>query len=272
MICVDKSIKQFIRNADDGNCQDTRIIDGVETNVTSVGYDLRTNRFCHDENLISEQYVLEPGEGVFVAAEETVQFAQNMLGRVYLKNSRIRQGLSLEAPVYQPGHKTRIFFRIRNVSANKITLKKGESYAMLVFERLESEPEKAYAGAFADEDIFNGLADYSEMYKNQIEEVGNKLDKLERIEERTYTNVSVLLTIFIGIFTLLNVNITLVQEAASIRNFVMFNAGTLSAIGFLAALVNEIMQKNDKNRIHWIWWLPVICVVIAVLAGVCLTC
>lgn len=267
MICVDKSIKQFIRNADDGSCQDTRIFDGLEKNVTNVGYDLRTKQLCHSGRTVSEEHVLEPGEGIFVAAEETVQFAKNMLGRVHLKNSRIRQGLSLEAPVYQPGHKTRIFFRLRNVSANKITIKAGESYAMLVFERLECEPEKAYTGTFSDEDIFKGLADYSEMYKSQIEEVGGKLDKLERVEERTYTNVSVLLTIFIGIFTLLNVNITLVQEAASIRNFVMFNAGTLGAIGFLVALVNEIMQKNDKNQIHWIWVLPIICVGVAVLAG-----
>lgn len=270
MICVDKSIKQFILNEGDGSCQDTRIFDGIETSITSVGYDLRTKQFCHGANLVSEEYVLDPGEGVFVAAEETVQFAQNMLGRVYLKNSRLRQGLSLDAPVYQPGHKSRIFFRVRNVSANRITLKKGESYAMLVFERLEEQPEKTYSGTFADEDIFKGLAGYSAAYGSQIEEVGGKLDRMEKIEERVYTNVSVLLTIFIGIFTLLNVNVTLAQQAASLKNFVMFNAGTLSAIGFLSAMVNEIMQKNDKHRIHWIWCLPVICAVIAVLAGACI--
>lgn len=270
MICVDKSIKQFILNEGDANCQDTRIFDGVESSVTGVGYDLRTKQFCFDANHVLTECILDPGEGVFVAAEETVQFGRNMLGRVHLKNGRLRQGLSLEAPVYQPGHKSRIFFRIRNVSANRITLKAGESYAMLVFEQLEDQPENTYGGTFTDEDIFKGLAGYSAAYGSQIEEVGGKLEKMEKIEERTYTNVSVLLTIFIGIFTLLNVNITLAQQTAGLKNFIMFNAGTLSAIGFLIAMVNEIMQKDDKRQIHWIWFVPIICAGIAALAGGCL--
>lgn len=268
MICVDKDIKQFIKNSNDKDCQDTRIFDGIESNVTSVGYDLRTKNFCHGVNLVSKEYTLDPGEGVFVAAEETVHMAQDMIGRIFLKNSRLRQGLSLEAPVYQPSHKSRMFFRVRNVSDNRITLKAGESYAMLMLERLDQKPEALYSGAFADEDIFKGLAGYSAAYGSQIEEVGVKLDKMEKIEERTYTNVSVLLTIFIGIFTLLNVNVTLAQQASTLKNFVMFNAGTLSAIGFLVALVNEIMQKNDKYQIHWIWCLPILCALIAIGAGV----
>lgn len=268
MICVDKRIRQFLLNEGDEKCQDTRIIDGDGRNVTSVGYDLRTYQFCYSVHHVSDVCILEPGEGIFVAAEETVQFSEKMIGHVYLKNSRLRQGLSLEAPVYQPGHKTRIFFRLRNVSDSRLTLKKGESYAMLVFEELEEQPEKCYAGTFSDEDVFKGLADYSAAYKGQIEAVGSKLEKIEKIESRTYTNVSVLLTVFIGIFTLLNVNITLAKEADSIRNFIMFNAGTLSAISFLAATINEIMQKNDKHKIHWIWWLPVFCLAIAVIAGI----
>ena len=109
--------------------------------------------------------------------------------------------------------------------------------------------------------------DYSAAYKGQIEEVGSKLERIEKIEARTYTNVSILLTVFIGIFTLLNVNITLAKEASSIRNFIMFNAGTLSAISFLVASINEIMQKDDKYKVHWIWFLPVLCLIIAIVAG-----
>lgn len=266
MICVDKSIKQFIRNAESADCQDTRIFDGDEKCITNIGYDLRTKQFCHGANVISEACELDPGEAVFVAAEETVQFGQQNLGRVYLKNSRIRQGLSLESPVYQPGHKTRIFYRLINVSDNRIKLNAGESHAMLVFEQLEDQPEVPYNGTFKDEDIFKGLAGYSSVYKGQIESVGNKLDKMEKIEERTYTNVSILLTVFIGIFALLNVNITLAKEAAIAKYFIMFNAGTLSAISLLVAMVNEIMQKNDKKKIHWLWLIPVICAVIMLIS------
>lgn len=266
MVYVDRSIRQFIRNAEIADCQDTRIFDGDEACVTSIGYDLRIRQFYRSANAVSDACELDPGESIYVQSVETVHFGQQALGRVYLKNSRIRQGLSLESPVYQPGHKTRIYFRLRNVSDNRVRLKAGDSCAMLVFEQLEALPDKPYAGTFSDEDSFKGLAGYTVAYKEQIESVGGKLEKLEKVEERTYTNVSVLLTVFIGIFTLLNVNITLAKEAAGMKNFAIFNAGTVCVISVLLALVNEIRQKDDRHKIHWIWWIPVLCAAIAVFA------
>lgn len=267
MVCVDKSVKRFIANAGVENCQETKIVNGDAAQVTGIGYDLRTQYFCCGADAMTQELVLDPGEAVFVAAQEKVELSEKTMARVYIKNGRLRQGLSLEAPVYQPGHKTRVFFRLRNVSDSRIALKAGESYAMIVFEQLEEAPEKPYAGTFADEDIYKGLAGYSTVYKDQIESVGAKLDKMEKLEANTYANVSLLMTVFIGIFTLLNVNITLAQQAATARNFVMFNAGALCAISFLLAAVNEIIQKNDKRRVHWLWWLPAVCALAAVLAA-----
>ena len=264
MICVDKSIKQFIRNADDGSCQDTRIFDGVETNVTSVGYDLRTLQFLCGDGKNSPTYELEPGEAVFVETKETVRFAENMIGRVFLKNSRIRQGLALDAPVYQPGHMTKIFFRLLNVSENRITLSQNQEYAMIVFERLEAVPEESYHGAFADEFIYRDLGSYSSAYKQQIQSLDGKLDDVKEIEQRMYGNVTTLLTVFIGIFTLLNININLVKEAASAANFVLFNAGTLCAISFLMALISEMLQKKDKEKAHGLWLAPILCAAVAI--------
>lgn len=270
MICVDKSIKQFIKSEESTNCEGTRIFDGEISCVTNVGYDLRTQRFWHAKDQTSDDCELDPGEAVFVASEETVQFANNVCGRVYLKNSRLRQGLSLEAPVYQPGHTTRIFFRLMNVSDSRISLKKGERYAMLMFEKLEDTPEQPYEGTFSDESNFRGLAGYSAAYKDQIQSIGGRLQELKAIEQRMYGNVSTLLTVFIGIFTLLNINISLAKEAASAANFVLFNAGTLCAVSFLMALINEMMQKNDRQKSHWLWLAPAVCAVVAILGYVIL--
>jgi len=264
MICVDKSIKQFIRNADDGNCQDTRIIDGVEANVTSVGYDLCTQQFLYKENMTSAVCELDPGEAIFVESLETVHFAKNVIGRVYLKNGRIRQGLALDAPVYQPGHKTKIFFRLMNVSENRITLSEKQAYAMLVFEQLEDIPDEPYHGTFADEFNFRDLGAYSSAYRAQLQSLDGKLDDIKELEQRMYGNVTTLLTVFIGIFTLLNININLAKDAANAANFVLFNAGTLCAISFLMALINEMLQKKDKNKAHGLWWAPILCAAVAI--------
>lgn len=264
MICIDKSIKQFIRNADDGSCQDTRIFHGAETNVTSVGYDLKAQQFLHGDGKKSPVCELEPGEAIFVESKETVRFADNMIGRVYLKNGRIRQGLALDAPVYQPGHMTKIFFRLLNVSENRITLSEDQEYAMIVFERLEAVPEKPYNGAFKDEFNYRDLGSYSSAYKQQIQSLDGKLDDIKEIEQRMYGNVTTLLTVFIGIFTLLNININLAKDAANAANFVLFNAGTLCAISFLMALINEMLQRKDKEKTHKLWWAPLLCAVVAI--------
>lgn len=263
MICVDKSIMQFIQNASKDNCQDTCIFDGVNECVTCIGYDLRTKQFQHPKNRITTEWTLDPGEAIIVASEEIIYFGKNVAGRVCLKNSRIRQGLSLDAPIYQPGHKTRIYFRLMNISDNRIILKAGEQYAMLVFEKLECEPEKPYTGTYQEEYDYKDMADYSANYKDQIESIGGKLQKAEELEHRLYGNVSVLLSVFIAIFTLLNINVQLAKEAAGAANFILFNAGTLCAISFLMALINEMLQKNDKTKSHGIWWAPILCAAVA---------
>lgn len=268
MICVDSSIKEFIQNADKADCQDTRIFDGDLNCITSIGYDLRTKQFNYSDGKVSETCTLDPGEAVFVSTEEMIQFGKDVIGRVYLKNSRIRFGLSLDAPVYQPGHKTRIFFRVMNVSDNRITIKRGDSLAMVVFEKLEKIPDNPYEGTFSDEDSFKGMAGYSSALREQIQSIGGKLDEVKDIEHRMYGTVSMLMTVFIGIFTLLNINLSLMKETAGVANYVLFNAVTLSVLSALMALINEILQKNDRKKIHWIWWIPVLCAFVALIAGI----
>lgn len=89
--------------------QNDRVIENYDPDcLTNFGYDVRAKYFAVDQRQ-NETFVLRSGESVFVAAEETVRIPLNMICRVVLKNSRIRQGFAMDAPVYQPGHHTRIF-------------------------------------------------------------------------------------------------------------------------------------------------------------------
>ncbi len=152
MILVDRDIRRLAENGDLLDSYDPRCL-------TNIGYDLRAKNFIVGGKQVASAY-LQPGESAFVASVDVLTVPKNMLCRIALKNSRIRQGFTIDAPVYQPGHKTRVFFRLTNISGNELHLSADEKYATLLFEQLSGEPEHPYDGAFSDEFDFSGLGKY----------------------------------------------------------------------------------------------------------------
>lgn len=224
--------------------------------LTNIGYDLRAKEFAvHGE--IRKTVSLRPGESAFVAAEECVNVPRDMLCRIALKNSRIRQGFTLDAPVYQPGHHTRVFFRLTNVSGDELLLESGEKYATILFEKLSTETDHPYQGAFRDEFDFSGLASYQEIYKKQIQEIERKQDDLKSMENSIYGNVLVILTVFVALFSFLTANLSLAAAAATTRHFLICNFVTLGCVAFLVALIGRILRPSNREaRSLIIRWLP----------------
>ena len=143
MTLIDKDIRALIqmgvlRNAD-------------ETRVGSVAYDLRAAYYTQPDGTHADALQLAPVGSVFVACEERIDLPGDLIGRVALRNGSIRAGLTLDAPVYQPGHKTRVFFRITNMSGKPVQLEKGAGLASIMFERLERTPAQVYGGRFQNE-------------------------------------------------------------------------------------------------------------------------
>lgn len=82
-----------------------------------MSYDLTTDYFYVGGGRASSAKLM-PGDSAFVVAKEIVALPDDLAARALLRNSRIRQGLSLDAPLYFPGHKTAVFFRVTNVSGD----------------------------------------------------------------------------------------------------------------------------------------------------------
>lgn len=131
---------------------------------TNIGYDLRADHFA-SKDATSSHVTLKSGESVFVGAKENIKLPNDMIARVSLKNSRIRQGLSLDAPIYQPGHHTKVFFRLTNVSNDEIELREGDKYALIMFEKLSGPVDAPYKGTFSEEMSFSGMGEYMGIYK-----------------------------------------------------------------------------------------------------------
>lgn len=245
MILVDKDILKLRSTT-------PSLIDDAfkESSVTNIGYDVTTKAFYSDDRKEVNEVCLEPGESVFASSAEIIKVPKDYCVWVVLKNSRIRQGLSLDAPVYQPGHKTRIFFRLTNVSKDTIIVSEGEKYATIMFNQLSSIPNHPYEGAFKDEFSFAGLGSYQGKYSDQIKKLEKKADDLKHMEQSIYASVSIILSVFVGLFSLLMVNIPVVQNGLSVSLVLVFDFTLLGCISFLVALLRPLLSSKGKNLLY----------------------
>lgn len=259
MVLVDREITAL--------AQENGLIEPFHSeDVTNIGYDLSAEYFITDKtDREKKKYVfLNPGESAFVATIENIDLHtnKNLLGRISLKNSRIRQGLRLDAPIYQPGHHTKVFFRLTNVSGNGIRLSANDKYAMISFEKLTSEPDTPYAGAFSDEFDFTGMGEYQNIYSEQIQEIERKTEDLKSMERTIYANVLVIITVFVALFSFITTNFSLISASASIKQFLVYNFVLLGCISFLVALLNGLacIAKSGKH----IWVASIISFLVAI--------
>ena len=233
MVLIDREIKQLAGT----------VIQGFdEESVINIGYDLTAKAF-HENGTNKSQVFLEPGESVFVSSKEIIELRKDLLARVVLKNSRIRQGFAMDAPVYQPGHKTRVFVRLTNVSSDRLALKAGEQYVTLIFEQLSAEPDKPYDKGFNDEFDFKGLAHYHDAYAEQIEAIEKKTEDLKSMEKTIYGNVLVIISVFVALFSFITTNLSLLTAHASTESFLIHNFVLLGAVSFLVALLQGLIKE-----------------------------
>ena len=228
MLLSDAKIRELINN--------NTLQNANEHNIGPVSYDLTTKSF-HSKDSEKSYADLMPGDSIFVSSEEVIDLPSDLAARVSLRNSRIRQGLTLDAPLYFPGHKTRVFFRVTNISSDEIKLNTTKGIAQLSFETISGTVEKPYHGAFSDEFDYSGMGNYTDIYKSEMEEIDRREDSLKKMESRIYERVIALFAIFAAIFTLVNINAgSLIGNASGITIATV----NLSIIGGFSALVGLI--------------------------------
>lgn len=214
-----------------------------DASVGPVSYDLATRRF-YTRDGEREGIELMPGESVFVASEEVIHVPERMAARVLLKNSRIRQGLALDAPLYFPGHVTRAYFRVTNVSADAIALDRSRPIAQVAFETVQDG--EAYDGAFSGELDFRGLASYTDVLGPQVRELDAKRDEVVGIERRMYGNVLALFAVFAAIFTLVNVSASSLSTACSPAWLVTVDLMVIGGFSLLASAIERIVVRDGR--------------------------
>ena len=170
----------------------------------------------------------------------------------------------MDAPLYFPGHGTRLFYRVTNVSGNTIALDKSKGIAQVAFQRVEGTVAHPYHGAFSDELNFNGLADYSDVYAGELKKVEDKKNEVANIESRIYGNVLALFAIFAAIFTLVNVNAGGVSSDITTVRFVALDLLIIGGFLVLASAIEAFLVKDKEDKA----WLPLVIGIICIAAAV----
>lgn len=226
-----------------------RDLDGVigyfdSEKVQNICYDLRTECFISGNEMKSIS--LQPMSSVMVKTKETLQLPANLLAMISLRNSRIRQGLTLDAPIYQPGHHTAIYFRITNLSDKVIDLTTEDEVASALFYRLDEETY-TYDGTFQDEEEYKGFASYDLSLSRELSEVKQTADSVKTMEKDIYGNVLQIMAIFVGIFSLINVNLSAALAHADTKTILVLNLATIGSVAVLISLAGK-----QRRLIGWI--------------------
>lgn len=241
------------------------LVDADPQKVGSISYDLCSDYFSQKADDELKEFTLSPGESVFVACQECVHLPNNLCARIVLRNSRIREGFALTAPVYQPGHSTRLFFRLTNTTEKSIQLVSGSIYASIMFEELSQVPDAPYDGAFQSELRFSGMGEYHKEYKLDYSEIEEKAESIKHVEQNIYANVITLMTVFIALFSLINVNVELAYaETIATNRMIVFNLVTIGSIAFLVSLIRLSITRKPKAD----FWLLLLVTIAALVTAV----
>lgn len=255
MYLTDSDIKKLIDN---------------NTILNAVKYDSVSVELHIDHIIVAEENTklceLAPGETVLVACNEQINMPKDMVGIVIQKNSRLRCGLTVNAPVYRPGHNTKIFVSVTNISANIIEIVSGEAIAALMLDKLDSEPTQTYDGTFQNEESYKGLGNYKGIWDAKVKKVEDKYDSVMNLEKSIYATVITLMTIFIGIFSLINFEISFIKDGVgSFSDMLLYNLIHITGLSFLFSLINCILPNSKLKSKVFTFIIPVACFIATVI-------
>ncbi len=268
MFIVDKRIKEM--------CNDHKlIIDGYNPdNVGSISYDLTIDDIIvPNEQVTQKSFELLPNQTVFVSSKETIHVPSNMVGIVSEKNSVMRQGLLVNAPYYQPGHKTKCFIRVTNISSSIITLTSGKKIAQILFSQLSGSPNQIYSdnknASFNNEMQYTGFGNYESEYKKEIKAIKKAEQDLDEKANSIYANVLTLMGIISAIFAMITINFEAFKVDFSVLNILSLN---LSMAFIISILMGLILLFINKKRAWWVYLVFGIYLVILLVLNIVICC
>ena len=256
MILSDASIKDLI---------DNRVLIGAsKDNVGPISCDL-TVRNIYFEGEKYRSLKIPSGDSVFIETNESINLTgKNLAAEVRLRNRWLRRGLSLDAPMYFPGHNSRFFFRVNNLCTQEISLCASDAPAQVIFYKVEDNIECRYRGAFNNETEYDEKKDLADVghydaFESRASLLDGKIKKYEQrideINKSIYGNVLTLLGIFIAVASISNVVTN--SSAASPRDTAVLCLVITGSFALLFGFIARILK--DEKGASTAWAIGAIC-------------
>ncbi len=224
-----------------------------DESLKGIAYELTIDSVINDDGKECASLELDPGQTVYVKSAETIAIPDNLCGKVIQRNSVMRAGLSVDAPVYIPGHTTKAFLRVQNISGKVFALHKGFHVAQIMFEELSSVPSQTYdkqvGASFTDETQYKGLGRYTGEYSKLMKDLKDERENLDSLTERIYGNVLTLMGILVAVFSFITVDFNLLAKSAeSIKSVVVVNLSLALSISVLMGIVLFFVNGHRKGK------------------------
>lgn len=272
MILTDKDIRDRCILSGRDDAFGPLITNFSDGNLGAISYDLSIDSVLISADSEKTGYELAPGCYIYVKMWETLNMPRDLIGRIEEKNSRMRMGLVVSGPTYQPGHKTAIFLRVHNISSDIIQIRKGMKIAQIVFEEINDSLDKSYAervnATFQNEFDYTGYNNYENEYKKDIQKVSDIRENLEDKEMQIYGNILTFMGILMGIFSIVTLNLeAFAKTTITVPYIIAMNLTIVFAIELLMGVILIFINKNlTKKKI--VLCISLIIVTLIMLIGV----
>lgn len=233
-----------------------------EENFHNIAYDLRVDKIHwldQNNSQTHKSHTLKPGDSIFVSTKECIKVPNDMFGQIIPRNSCIRGGLEIAAPVYQPGHYTRVFVRVTNIADSEITISENMSVFSIMFYRLANEVSEPYQGAFVNQFDFykvNGIHSVQTAIA-----VAAKADKEEitSIVRNIYATVITLMAIFVTMFSVIVMNGKFIPEIHNGFGVLFLNLVLVGTMAAFIAMISLLLNKLSNTTRGILISLAVVC-------------
>jgi dCTP deaminase len=117
------------------------VVRGKSFGLSTAGYDIR----------IAQTIRLAPGDYVLASSVEHFNMPDNLLGIVHDKSTWVRQGITVQNTVIEPGWRGWLTLEIANQSRDDMVIDEGDPIAQIIFHELSGSPERLYTGKYQDQ-------------------------------------------------------------------------------------------------------------------------
>lgn len=261
MILVDKQIEAQVK------CQNLICNGFKRENLHCISYDILIDSiilpdFTDEKKFVEKaSYNLRSGETVYVKSDIEIQMPVDCIGRIVERNSVMRIGLVVSGPCYQPGHKTKLFLRVHNITSNDICLYKNQGIAQIMFEHLDMKPDKPYSkeadNSYQDETKYMGVqGEWRDDWLSQLEKYNQKIEQLDNMESRIYGNIITIMGVFLTMFSLLMFNFNAVanNKELEFKSIIKIDCSLLLLLYILLGVIVLIVNSRRKKSFYYVYF------------------